>query len=164
MEIIMGKTYRDIVSGFEGICTGVVEWMYGCQQYTLQPRSDVASRKEKSSLFFARQLELVDDGISDKVEAPTYDAPAFFGKECVDKVTGVHGMCIGRGIGLFSSPQYILEIQPEDHEKPSRYEWLDEGRMAVAENPSREVDPETVKGEKPGSGFLPDFLPEFDFI
>ena len=35
--------------------------------------------------------------------------------------------------------------------------------MAVAENPSREVDPETVKGEKPGSGFLPDFLPEFDF-
>ena len=27
MEIIMGKTYRDIVSGFEGICTGVVEWM-----------------------------------------------------------------------------------------------------------------------------------------
>lgn len=56
MEIIMGKTYRDIVSGFEGICTGVVEWMYGCQQYTLQPRSDVASKKEKSSLFFARQL------------------------------------------------------------------------------------------------------------
>jgi hypothetical protein len=123
----------------------------------------VASRKEKSSLFFARQLELVDDGISDKVEAPTYNQPAFFGKECVDKVTGVHGMCIGRGIGLFSSPQYILEIQPEDHEKPSRYEWLDEGRMAVAENPTREVDPETVKGEKPGSGFLPDFLPEFDF-
>ena len=78
MEIIMGKTYRDIVSGFEGICTGVVEWMYGCQQYTLQPRSDVASKKEKSSLIFARQLELVDEGISDKVEAPTYDAPAFF--------------------------------------------------------------------------------------
>ena len=57
-------------------------------------------------------------------------------------------------------PQYILEIQPEDHEKPSRYEWLDEGRMEVAEHPAREIDPETVKGEKPGSGFFPDFLPE----
>ena len=63
-------------------------------------------------------------------------------------------------LSLFSSPQYILEIQPEDHEKPSRYEWLDEGRMEVAENPAREIDPETVKGEKPGSGFAPDFLPE----
>jgi len=26
--IEFGKTYRDIVSGFEGICTGKVEWMY----------------------------------------------------------------------------------------------------------------------------------------
>jgi len=157
MEIIMGKTYRDIVSGFEGICTGVVEWMYGCQQYTLQPRSDVASKKEKPSLFYAKQLELVDDGISDKVEASTYGAPAFFGKECVDKVTGVRGMCVGRAISLFCCSQYILEIQPEDHDKSSRYEWLDEGRVVAAENPTREIDPQEVKGDRPGSGFPPEF-------
>ena len=158
MEIIMGKTYRDIVSGFEGICTSVVEWMYGCQQYTLQPRSDSASRKEKPSLFYAKQLELVNEGISDKIEAPSFNPPALFGKECVDKVTGIHGMCIGRTVSLFSGPQYILEIQPEDHEKASRYEWMDEGRLEPAEHPTREIDPKTVQGDKPGSGFLPDFI------
>ena len=158
MDIIMGKTYRDIVSGFEGVCTSVVEWMYGCQQYSLQPRSESAARKEKPSLFYANQLEMVDEGISEKIVAPSCNPPTLFGKECEDKVTGVHGMCIGRTVSLFSGPQYILEIQPEDHEKASRYEWLDEGRLKPAEHPSREIDPETVKGSRPGSGFLPDFL------
>ena len=46
----------------------------------------------------------------------------------------------------------------------SGFEWLDEGRMEVAENPAREIDPEKVKGDKPGSGFAPDFLPEFSLI
>ena len=27
---LLGKHCKDIVSGLEGICTGVVEWMYGC--------------------------------------------------------------------------------------------------------------------------------------
>ena len=159
MDIIMGKTYRDIVTGFEGICTNVVEWMYGCRQYSLQPRSDSAARREKSSLFYAKQLELVDDGVSDRIEAPSCNPPTLFGRECVDKVTGIHGMCIGRAYGLFSGSQYILEVQPEDHEKPSRYEWLDEGRVEPAEHPTREIDPETVKGDRPGGGFLPDFIP-----
>ena len=158
MDIIMGKTYRDIVSGFEGICTSVVEWMYGCQQYSLQPRSESTARKEKPSLFYANQLEMVDEGISEKIVAPSCNPPTLFGKECMDKVTGVHGMCIGRTVSLFSGPQYILEIQPEDHEKASRYEWLDEGRLEPAEHPTREIDPETVKGTTPGSGFLPDFI------
>jgi len=161
MDIIMGKTYRDIVSGFEGVCTGVIEWMYGCQQYSLQPRSGDPARKEKPSLFFAKQLELVDEGISDKVAPPPYAPPAFFGKECVDKVTGVHGMCIGRGVWLFNSQQYVLEVQPADHEKSSHFEWLDEGRVEVAEAPAKEIDPETVKGPRPGAVLGADFYPDF---
>lgn len=160
MKITLGRTYRDIVTGFEGICTGVVEWMYGCEQYSLQPRSDTASKKERPSLFFARQLEEVDAGISDKIEAPAPGDARFFGKECVDKVTGIRGMCIGRAYGLFSAQQYVLEIQPADHEKPSRYEWLDEGRVEVAAEPAREIDPEDVKGDRPGGAMSPDFLPD----
>lgn len=103
-------------------------------------------------------LIVVGAMVADKIEAPSFNPPALFGRECVDKVTGIHGMCIGRTVSLFSGPQYILEIQPEDHEKPSRYEWLDEGRLEPAEHPTREIDPETVKGDRPGSGFPPEFI------
>ena len=44
--IEFGKTYRDIVSGFEGICTGKIEWMYGCTQYILAPKVESTSKKE----------------------------------------------------------------------------------------------------------------------
>jgi len=161
MDIIMGKTYRDIVSGFEGVCVGVIEWMYGCEQYSLQPRSESAFKREKPALFFAKQLELVDEGISDKVETPAFAPSALFGKECVDKVTGIHGMCIGRAAWLFNGPQYVIEVQPRDLEKPSRYEWLDEGRVKRVEKPAREIDPETVKSDRPGGVFGPDFYPDF---
>ena len=33
--IEFGKRYRDIVSGFEGICTGCVEWIYGCNPMSI---------------------------------------------------------------------------------------------------------------------------------
>ena len=68
---IVGKTFRDIVSGFEGICTGAAERMLGCRLHALRPRSDGASRKEKPSLFCANQLKPVDEGVSDKIEAPS---------------------------------------------------------------------------------------------
>ena len=57
--IEFGKQYRDIVSGFEGICTGMVEWMYGCKQYILSPKAETASKKEHSSLFFSSASSLI---------------------------------------------------------------------------------------------------------
>ena len=78
--IEFGKTYRDIVSGFEGICTGKVEWMYGCTQYILAPKVESTSKKEYSSTFFEKQLEEVDAGISDRVEAPSLASSVSLGR------------------------------------------------------------------------------------
>ena len=108
--IEFGKTYRDIVSGFEGICTGKVEWMYGCTQYILAPKVESTSKKEYSSTFFEKQLEEVDAGISDRVEAPVVGEQRFFGKECVDKVTGIRGMCIGATSGFSTATSTCCSI------------------------------------------------------
>ena len=154
MNEFLGKTCRDIVSGFEGVCTGVLEWMYGCRQYSLQAKADEnGTRKDRRDTFFEKQLEIVDDGISGKVEIPPEEPPRFFGKECRDKVTGIKGMCIGRMVWLFNSTQYIIEIPAEDHDKSSRLEWLDEGRIETTEEPVREVDPKNVAGSRPGGIF-----------
>ena len=154
MNEYLGKTCRDIVSGFEGICTGVLEWMYGCRQFSLQAKvNETETRKERLSTFFEKQLEIIDDGISGRVEIPAEEPARFFGKECRDKVTGIKGMCIGRMVWLFNSTQYILEIPAEDHDKSSRLEWLDEGRVETVEKPEREIDPGNVAGSRPGGIF-----------
>ena len=35
---LFGKLCRDKVTGFKGVCTGKITWMYGCDQYCLTPR------------------------------------------------------------------------------------------------------------------------------
>lgn len=160
--IEFGKHYRDMVSGFEGICTGMVEWMYGCRQYILSPRTENPSKKELGALFFEKQLEFIDDGIADKVEAPVIGEQRFFGRECVDKVTGVRGMCIGRYIWLFNCDQYVLEYQPDVRTKETKCIILDEGRVDIAPDPTREVRPEEVAGPRAGGVLGPDAYPRAD--
>ena len=157
--IEFGKRYGDIVSGFEGICIGYVEWIYGCNQFILAPRAENASKKESSSLFFEKQLEYLDDGIVDKVEIPEIDKPRFIGMECVDKVTGFQGMCICRYVWLFNCDQYVLEFQPDDQPKETKFNILDEGRIEIAPNPRREIQPEEVSSPRPGGILDPSFYP-----
>ena len=152
--IELGKHYRDMVSGFEGVCTGIVEWLYGCRQYILSPKSESASKKEHGSLFFEKQLEYLDDGIAGKVEAPVIGEALYFGKECIDKVTRVKGMCIGRYIWLFNCDQYVLEYRPKDDSRETKYNVLDEGRVELVIAPTREVTPEEVKSTRSGGVFL----------
>ena len=152
---LLGKHCRDIVSGMEGICTGIVEWMYGCQMYRLQPKAG-DGKKEASSYFFEKQLEVLDGGISDRVEIPEYKPQEFFGKKCKDKVTGVRGICVGRSVSLFGGDQYVLEIQPEDESKESRVLWLDEGRVECLEVV---VEPGEVQGTRTGGIMDPAYYP-----
>ena len=157
---LLGKNCRDIISGFEGICIGVVEWMYGCSQFVIQPKAENGMKKNYSNFFFEKQLEILDDGVSAKMPAPEYREQTFFGKECRDKVTGVIGMCIGRAIWLFNCDQYVLEIQPEDHGKESRLVWLDDGRIEPTESQEKSIDPETVTGSRAGGLMDPSYYPD----
>ncbi len=95
-KTVILQKIRDIVSGFEGICDGVIEWIYGCSQYVVQPKSPEPSKRVLANQFFEKQLEVIDEGISSRVEAPAYEEPGYFGKICKDKVTGVEGVCVGR--------------------------------------------------------------------
>ena len=147
---LLGKRCKDIVSGLEGICIGVVEWMYGGRQFVLQPKAEGGMKRHYSSFYFEKQLEVLDDGVADKIEIPEYRQQEYFGKECRDKVTGVIGMCIGRAIWLFNCDQYVLEIQPEDHAKDSRLLWLDDGRVEVTAEQEKSIQPEEITGTRAG--------------
>lgn len=64
-----GKTYRDIISGFEGILTARVESLQGCVQYALTPKVSPKNESEyPTSIYFDyKRLELIDSGIVGKI-------------------------------------------------------------------------------------------------
>lgn len=63
--IKLGSQVEDIVSGFEGIATARVEYLNGCIQYCVTPRSKDGSKSE--SIYFDHgQLIITGDGISVK--------------------------------------------------------------------------------------------------
>lgn len=149
---LLGKTCCDMVSGATGIVDLGLEWLYGCTQYTLTPKINNVSVAEHASrrLFSEGQLEIIDEGLANKVTTPDYEEPKYFGKFVKDRVTGISGMCIGRAVTLFSAEQYIIEFQPEDFSKDARIIWLDEGRVEPLPESDKDIDPADVKSPRNG--------------
>ena len=151
---LLGKHCRDIVTGFEGICTSMIDYLYGCETYSLRSKA-MDGLKHPSLAFYREQLEVIDDGIRDKVEIPEYTEPILFGKVCCDKVTGVKGVIVARATSLFASEQYVLEYQPEDLSKDTRILWIDEGRLEELPD-EKTIAPKDVNGKKAGGMLCPD--------
>lgn len=151
---LLGTNCRDIVTGFEGICTSMIDYFYGCETYSLRPKT-TNNATEFPMPFYRAQLEVIDDGIRDRIEIPEYTEPTLFGKVCRDKVTGMEGVAVARAVSLFSSDQYVLEYQPEDLSKEARLVWIDEGRLEIIPD-SKSVAHEDVKGKKAGGMLCPD--------
>ena len=68
MTIQLGKTYKDKVSGFEGIAVHRTEFLYACERVCLQTQAKDGDIKE--GVFDAPQLELQPRKKSVVVEPP----------------------------------------------------------------------------------------------
>lgn len=79
--IRLGNKVRDKVTGFEGIATGRVEYLTGCQQIGITPPAKDGEVKA-TQYFDAERLVLVDIGIApaevsdpNAAGGPNRDAP-----------------------------------------------------------------------------------------
>ena len=54
--IELGKTAKDIVTGFEGIVTGRVEYLTGCNQYLVTPKIKDGASKSDALWFDENRL------------------------------------------------------------------------------------------------------------
>jgi hypothetical protein len=61
--IEMGRKYRDKITGFEGVATGYVEYITGCNQVLLAPRVKEDGNKVGSEWYDEQRLELVGEEI-----------------------------------------------------------------------------------------------------
>jgi hypothetical protein len=76
---LMGKKVKDKISGFEGIVTGIVDYLTGCKQLLIQPPAK--DGEFKSSIWIdIDRVEVIGDGIKkEKVSSkknPGFDSPA----------------------------------------------------------------------------------------
>lgn len=76
MKTLLGATYRDIITGLEGVCTGRCEYLTGCHQALIQPQA--ADKAGDGKWFDEQRLERVGETqiVLDNSATPGCDIPA----------------------------------------------------------------------------------------
>lgn len=82
MEIKLGLKAKDKITGFEGIIIGKCEYLTGCNQYGLTPKSKEGEKILSTEWFDEGRIEItgngihVDSVISENKGGPNRDCPA----------------------------------------------------------------------------------------
>ena len=74
----LGSTYRDQITGFQGVCTGVCYYISGCHQALLSPPVKKDGTSETSQWFDVQRLAICPAKkiVLDNRKTPGHDAPA----------------------------------------------------------------------------------------
>lgn len=81
MEIQLGHTAKDKVTGFEGTLVGRADYLYGCTQYCLCPTVDKDGKVRDSQWFDEGRIQVAGSGIApaqvqaERPGGPNRDAP-----------------------------------------------------------------------------------------
>jgi len=62
-EIKLGVEAQDKITGFKGIITARVQYLYGCDQCGLQPPVDKDGKRQPSEFFDEGRLEVTGRGV-----------------------------------------------------------------------------------------------------
>lgn len=77
-EIKLGRVYRDVLTGFEGVAVGVVDYLTGCSQVLLQPKAKDGAFVDSHWLDVQRcRLDTESPAVAlDNGATPGFDKPA----------------------------------------------------------------------------------------
>ncbi|MFC3724469.1 hypothetical protein [Neoaquamicrobium sediminum] len=78
-KIELGLTYKDSITGFEGVATGHCEYISGCNQTLLVPKVDEKGAHRDSYWFDDQRMVLIPDAtkiVLDNGATPGSDKPA----------------------------------------------------------------------------------------
>jgi hypothetical protein len=76
-EIKLGQEYKDLITGFKGVCTGITTYISGCTQALICPRCKKDSKSEAEWLDIQRLQSTGKKIIElDNVKTPGFDKAA----------------------------------------------------------------------------------------
>lgn len=61
--ITLGKEAKDKITGFQGIITAKVEYLFGCNQYGLTPKVKEDGTTKDTQYFDEGRIEVIGNGI-----------------------------------------------------------------------------------------------------
>lgn len=158
---LFGKKCRDKLTGYVGVCTERIIWLYGCDKYRLKPLVEEGKDIRSISMTFDEDsLEVIEAIIDiDANRDEIRNQNLYFGKLCRDKVTLFEGICTGRLTSIFNSDMYCLTPRSKKKCKNSESEWFDEGRIEII---GEGIPVEEVTSDRPGGDdSYPDFFSEY---
>lgn len=162
LKHLFGRKCKDVITGFEGVCVGIVEHMFGCTDVILEStKTKHGKNRILPDQFSVERINVLSPDIAlENITIPEYESPKHFGKMCRDKVTGYEGYCLSCCNVFYTSRQYLLQAPCKNKKKNRKTPgiWIDEGRLEELEG-YEVITKESVSSQKPGgiSG-----LPEID--
>ncbi len=69
--IKLGSKVRDTISGFEGIATGYLTWMYGCNRVCIEPQALHEGKPIDHLWFDEQRVELIEEKAPTVAEGST---------------------------------------------------------------------------------------------
>jgi hypothetical protein len=61
--VTLGCEAKDKITGFQGIVTGHVKYLYGCDQYGLTPKASEDGTIKDTQFFDEGRVEVIDRGV-----------------------------------------------------------------------------------------------------
>jgi len=74
----LGRTYKDVITGFFGVATGFCEYISGCNQVLLSPLLDNDGKFREPRWFDVQRVRALSDVtiVLDNAQTPGPDIPA----------------------------------------------------------------------------------------
>jgi len=74
----LGAKYKEKITGFIGTATGTVQYLSGCNQVLLTPKTDDSGKLGEAHWFDEQRLDLLGDDVVtlDNSQANGFDTPA----------------------------------------------------------------------------------------
>ena len=149
----LGFKARDIVTGCEGIIIVRNDHISGCAQYGLAQEKTESGSIPDTEYFDEGRLEVIGDGISDRVNHPEANFKYEQGLQAKDKITGFVGKIVVRSQNFNSADQYALCPNVDEKGKVQSACWFDEGRLEIL---GKSITPKEVKSAQRGPVFSRD--------
>ena len=157
MDKYLGRKCRDKITWIEGVCTGKIAFISGCDQYILEMRDK--NKATKIINIDVGRLEVIEDildfeRLTQQEQSVIFETDMeqlcekYLGKSCRDKISGFEGVCTSVIVGLYHPAGVNLMSRNEKPNPPKlTCDYFDIGRIEVVKDC---VSPEDVRADKNG--------------
>lgn len=147
IDIALGSTVRDAITGFTGIATQRCDHLNGNVQYAIQPQGKEDGSYPDAMFLDYHTLDIVGPGVSDRA-TPISDTEIVLGQKVRDKATGFVGIATMKNSYLNGCVHFgvLPEIRKEAllNENPAP-SWIDHNRLEVVSDGLIADAPKTIE-------------------